>query len=581
MAKKRGSFSRHAGLNTVKILYALTMTLFVLLPLLLLASQIFFDSDGAFVGFSRAGEFFTNPSLGQATMNSIYVSTIATVIAVVLGFLFAYALERTSIHGKKTLHAIALLPLFAPTMLHGIALKYLLGRQGLITTGLFGLLPALDVNLYGKVLIIAAEVLYCFPQVVMIMSLALSNTDFRLYESSRIMGASRAREFFRLTLPNITYSLVSCIIVCFSLSFADFGAPKVLGEGYNVLSIEVYKRVIGQQNFSLGAVASFVLMIPAVLSYVANTLVRRKQEGTLNASSTRFRLEKRPLRDGIAGAYCWIIALAILVLIATMFLAATVRQWPYDLSLTFDRFLMKNVPRADGMQTYFNSLLLALVSAGVGTIMVFVATYLIEKVRSMQRTGAYIRFLSMLPMSIPGLVVGIAFILFYNHPANPLNFIYGTMAIMVIANVVHMFSTPYLTATASLRKQDKEYEMVSDVMGVPRVRTFFCVTLPLSLRAFAENFIYYFVNAMATISALVFLYSPGFKPMSVAIINMEETGDVATAAAMSLMILVTNLVVRLVFDKRVERLDDRVRHVERKPRRRRRKQEEGQDVMAA
>jgi iron(III) transport system permease protein len=146
------------------------------------------------------------------------------------------------------------------------------------------------------------------------------------------------------------------------------------------------------------------------------------------------------------------------------------------------------------------------------------------------------------------MVVGISFIFFFNSQSNPLNFLYGTIAILVISNILHYFSVPYLTAAGALKKLDKEFEIVAETMKVPRWKTFFRVSVPLSAHAIVEIAMYFFVNSMVTVSALVFLYSADFKIASISIIHMEEAGNISQAAAMSLLILLINVAVRVLYE---------------------------------
>ena len=167
------------------------------------------------------------------------------------------------------------------------------------------------------------------------------------------------------------------------------------------------------------------------------------------------------------------------------------------------------------------------------------------------------QLLSSIPLALPGMVIGLSFIFFFNSPDNPLNFIYGTVAILVLANVVHFYSVPFVTASSALKKHDKDYENVADSMRIPLWKSFTRVIVPLSLPAILEIFLYYFMNSMVTVSAVVFLYSAQFKVASIAITHMEEAGDIAQAAAMSLLILLVNIVARGIYELLVYRIKKR------------------------
>jgi iron(III) transport system permease protein len=149
-------------------------------------------------------------------------------------------------------------------------------------------------------------------------------------------------------------------------------------------------------------------------------------------------------------------------------------------------------------------------------------------------------------MAVPGLVLGLAYIFFFNHPDNPLNFLYGTMAILVICTITHFYTVSHLTAMTALKQMDREFESVSSSLKVPFYKTFIRVTVPVCLPAVLDISIYLFVNAMTTVSAVIFLYAPDTALASVAALNMDDAGDVAPAAAMCMMIFYAAAGVRIL-----------------------------------
>jgi iron(III) transport system permease protein len=525
----------------------------VVLPIWQLLFKSLHDADGRFVGLANYIYYFNTPALSHSLYNSLFVSAMTTVLAVSLGLLYAYGLTRTAIPAKGMFKALAMLPLFAPTLLNGIALIYLFGRQGLITRGIFGTFPGIDIGLYGPVGIIIAETLYAFPQAVMILTIALNLTDARLHEAAESLGAGRMRIFFTVTLPGIRYGLISAVFVCFILAFTDFGAPKVVGGNFNILATDIYKQVIGQHNFTMGAVVSVVLLIPTVVAFVADRLVQRRQAAAISAKSVPLAVRPHRGRDTFYLLFCGLVAALIAGFYLTALFASLVRAWPYQLSLGFWHYDFTGTG-GGGYAAFFNSIRMSFYSALFGTLITFTTAYLIEKSRQMPllRQAAY--FLSLLPLALPGLVIGLAYIFFFNARGwsfgglfipNPFGFLYATMAILVISNIVHFYSVSFLTATTALKQLDREFETVSESMGVSFWRTFGRVTVPVCLPAILEIGMYYFVNSMATVSAVIFLYSAELPLASVAVANMDDAGDIAPACAMSILIVLTNLAVRV------------------------------------
>lgn len=528
----------------------------VILPLFQLLSKSLMDADGNFVGIANFIYYFNTPALSSSLGNSLFVSVMTMAISVISGLLYAYALTRTNIPFKIFFKGVAMMPLFSPTLLNGITLVYLFGRKGLITLGFFGTVPGWNIDLYGPVGIILSEVFFTFPQAVLILSIALCMTDARLYEASDSMGASGWRTFFSVTLPGIRYGLLSALFVCFILAFTDFGAPKVVGGNYNILATDIYKQVIGQQNFVMGAVVSVVLLIPTVMAFIMDRIAQQRQVAMIAAKSVPLIPVPDKFKDRLFLIFCCSIAFMIICFFTTALFASLVKVWPYNLNLGFDHYNFNRMG-GGGYSAFFNSIQMSLYSALAGTAVTFSSAYLIEKSSGMRlmRQGAY--FLSILPLALPGLVIGLAYIFFFNTPgwsilgvriSNPFNFLYATMGILVLSNVVHFYTVSFLTATTALKQLDKEFEAVSESMGVPFYRTFFRVTVPVCLPAILEIGIYYFVNSMATVSAVIFLYSADIPLASVAVANMDDAGDIAPACAMSVLIVLTNVIVKVMYE---------------------------------
>ncbi len=536
---------------------ALWLLVGVVLPLIPMIGRSFRDNSGAWVGLANYARYLTTPSLVQSFINSLAVALTTTLLACGLGFIYAYALTRTAMPGKQIFRTLGLLSLYIPPLAVAIGLIFLFGNQGLVTTGLFGNLPGLNINLYGFNGIVIGEFLYCFPQAVILLMTALNLTDARLYEAAEVLGASKLKTFFTVTLPSVKYGLISAIFVCFILAFTDFGVPKVVGGNFNVLATDIYKQVIGQQNFAMGATISVFLLVPSVLAFVIDRIVQRRQTALVSAKSVPLQPQPNPGLDWAMFGFCSLVVGFAVAVFATIILASLVRVWPYDFSLSLKNYNFAGVG-GGGYRAYWNSIRMALYTAIFGTIIVFIGAYLVEKGRGLKWLRSAKYFLSTIPLALPGLVLGLSYVFFFNNPIwqipftgmaiyNPFASLYGTMAILVMVNIIHFYTVCFLTATTALKQIDPEFESVSASMAVPFYKTFWRVTVPLSLPAILEIGIYFFVNAMVTISAIIFLYPANLPLAAVAIVNMDDAGDISAAAAMSTLIVATSLGVRLLY----------------------------------
>jgi iron(III) transport system permease protein len=308
----------------------------------------------------------------------------------------------------------------------------------------------------------------------------------------------------------------------------------------------VFKLVIGQQDFQRGAVVGLLLLTPAVLTFGIDWLVRRKLTAMLTARAVPYAPKPARGFDRLMLAYALLISALMLAMIGMAAFASIATYWPYNLTPTLKHYTMGLVDAEVG-SAFVNSLTLAAGTAVFGTLIVFVGAYMLEKTRGMDPLRPVVRLLAMLPMAVPGLVLGLGYIFFFNAPGNPLHFLYQSMPLLVVCTIVHFYTTGHLTAVTALKSLDGEFEAVSASLKVPFFKTFWRVTLPISTPALVDIARYFFINAMTTISAVVFLYSPETKVASIAILNLDEAGETGAAAAMAVLIGAASATATLLF----------------------------------
>ena len=534
-------------------LVALALIAFLAAPLLAILQKSVQNSEGEFVALRNFIAYAQTPALLQSLWNSVWVSSVVTAVTVPLAFGFAYALTRSRMRFKALARTITLVPLLAPSLLAAISLIYWFGNQGLLKTWLTA--AGID-QIYGAPGIVLAEIFSTFPHALMILVTALAAADARLYEAADAMGTTASRKFFTITLPGAKYGLISAALVTFTLVITDFGIPKVIGGNFNVLATDVFKLVIGQQDFQKGAVVALLLLAPAVLTFAVDHWVSRKQTAMLTARAVPYRPKSAPLFDAAMSAYCAVICALILAMLGMAVFASFASFWPYDLKPSLRHYTMGLVDAEVGT-AFVNSLIMAGGTAVAGTLLVFVGAYLIEKSQGtpvasngfspVRLMRSAVRLLAILPMAVPGLVLGLGYIFFFNEPSNPLNGLYHTLTLLTICTVVHFYTTGHLTAVTALKALDPEFEAVSASMKVPFYKTFWRVTLPICTPALVDIARYFFINAMTTISAVVFLYSPETKVAAIAILNLDEAGEIGAAAACALLIAAANTVATLLF----------------------------------
>jgi iron(III) transport system permease protein len=521
------------------IFVAAALLLIIALPLVTLLAKSFTDADGAFVGLANYRSYFSTPALVQSLWNSVWVSALSTAIVIPLAFGYAYSVTRTALRFKPLFMAVALLPLFTPSLLSAISFIYIFGNQGFLKSWLLG------GTIYGPTGIVLAQVFYCFPHAFLIIATALGLADQRLYDAAQVMGTSRWRTFTAVTLPGAKYGLISAGFVVFTLVITDFGVPKVIGGQFSVLATDAYKQVVGQQNFPMGAVVGFILLVPAVLAFVTERLTQRRQVALLSARAVPLVPKANPLVDGLAMAFCTGFGLMLVGVLAVAVWASFVTYWPYNLSLSLKNYHFAEFDPT-GWQPYINSISMAAIAAVIGTVLSFVGAYFVEKGRDLPAGRSLIQLLAMLPMAVPGLVLGLAYVFFFNAPWNPLGVLYATLPLLAINCVAHFYTVAHITATTALKQIDREFESVSQSLKVPFWRTLGRVTVPICMPAILDIAVYLFVNALTTVSAVVFLYGAQTKVAAISIVHLDEAGATAAAAAMATVIFATALGVKVM-----------------------------------
>lgn len=535
--RRRISEARVATILVTLLIGILVVT--IALPLWALLSKSVQNSSGAFVGLANFVNYFSTPSLVKALWNSLWVSLLATAIVVPLAFVYAYALTRSCMRFRGFFTALALLPIFAPSLLSAISLIYIFGNQGFLKALLGGH------SIYGPIGIVFAQVCYCFPHAVMIIVTALRLADGRLYEVAEALGTKPSRVFFTVTLPGARYGLISAAFVVFTLVITDFGIPKVIGGQFNVLATDAYKQIVGQQNFEMGAVVGLILLAPAVFAFFVDRQIQKKQVALLSARAVPYEPKPKAARDVALMVYCLAIGAVLAAMLGISVWASFIKYWPYNLSLTFANYQFSNF-EPGGWSTYFTSLQMAGLVAVIGTTLIFTGAYLIEKTKVSPVLRSLAHLLAMLPMAVPGLVLGLGYVFFVNAKWNPLNVFYATLALLVVNTIAHFYTVAHITATTALKQIDNEFEAVSASMKVPFWVTFRRVIVPISMPAILDIAVYMFVNALTTISAVVFLYGATTKLASIAIVHMDEAGATAAAAAMASCIVLTAIGAKLL-----------------------------------
>lgn len=509
------------NLNSLKIVLIIFFLFAVLLPLLNIFSYIDFNSLEKFLG---------NALLKKAIANSVLYSTISAVISITLGFWFAYVILRTQIKYKELFVALFTVPMLIPSISHGMGLIVIFGTNGFLAN-FFNW----QESVYGSIGIVIGSLLYSFPVSFLMLLDVLKYEDGSVYEAADVLGISKFRQIKDITIPFLVKPLIIVFFAVFTMIITDYGVPLIVGGKTITLPVLMYQEVAGLLNFSKGAIIGAVLLIPAIVAFILDSAVNNSK----NTSKviTPINIVKNKSRDCFAyasiGAGLTLLLAPILVFVPL----SLVKKYPFNLEFTMNNII--NTFNLNGFNYLINSLTIALVVAIIGTIGAFVTAYLTVRVRS--RLSILLHLSTVISLAIPGIVLGLAYILFFKG-----SIIYGTIVILIVVNTIHFFASPYLMIYNVFGKMSADIENTAFILGISRYKVIKDVIIPQVKGTLYEMFSYYFVNCMMTISAVVFLSNTSNKPIALLIPQFEGQMMIECAAFVSVIILVTNVMMKAV-----------------------------------
>ena len=514
----------------------LLFAVFLAVPMVRLLMKSFLSDNGLTAAFYL--EVFGTRGFGEALINSFLIAGTSALVTTILAFIMAYSVHYTNIHPymKKVIGAVAVLPMLLPTITYGFAIIYSFGKEGLLTR-LFGhqLFP-----IYGFGGLLLGYVIYTLPVCYVLISNAMAYIDKKFMTVSRLMGDGPWATFRITVLHPLLGTLGASFVQSFFLSFTDFDIPAAVGGEYEVIASVLYNQMLGSvPNFNNGAVVAMVMLIPsvvsiAVLRYLDKYNVRYNRISPVD-------LKKNPVRDGAFGIAALLISLSVVSIFAVIFVIPFVEDWPYQVSFTLEN--VRNVFRDTELSNvYLNSIYVALYMALLGTLLVYGSALVTARSSLNPKIKQVIESVALITNTIPGMVLGLAFLFCFSGTS-----LQSTFLIIVICNVIHFYSTPYLMMKESLAKMNASWETTAMLMGDSWIKTIFRVVTPNAISTIITVFSYYFINAMVTISAVIFLAGARTMVITTKIKQLQYYNKYNEIFVLSMLLLVTNLAAKLLF----------------------------------
>lgn len=465
----------------------------------------------------------------QAARNSLVMMGLSTATATFAGLVFAFAATRPDVPGRRFFRGVALLPLFAPPFMVAFAYILMFGRQGLITRTLLGL----DVNIFGWHGLWLVQTVAFFPLAMLIIIGVLEAINPSLEHAARNLGADEWTVVRTITLALARPGIAGAALVVAISVLADFGNAVVIAGGFPLLATEAWFRMEGLADLKGAALVVAMLIVPTtVLFFLERYWVSRRAYVTVTGRGSPIdHPPTHPALRWAAAAFCAgmtvLVALVYLGVIAGAFTTVWGRDWTPTLAhwrLATDR-----------LPTLWASVRIgALAGAITGAVAVTVA-FLTS--RPLPLRGA-LDFLAVLPGALPGVFVGVGFVLAFNRP--PLELV-GTVWIIALALAFWHLPMGYQAAVATLKQIERSIEEAATNLGASGLRVLWDIYLPLLRRAFAGAFVVSFIRAVTNVSIVVFLVAPGNVVATFAILNMIGNGIWGAAAALTTMLLALTL----------------------------------------
>ena len=466
------------------------------------------------------------PRFRTATVNTLWITALSSSSAVLLGLLYALAVSKFRVPGWRFLGWVPLLGLFSPPFVGALALILLFGRNGVITSQLLGL----DVSLYGWHGVWLAQTLAFFPLAYLVLAGVLSRVPSSLEQAAAGYGAGSLAVLRTVTLPLAMPGILAATLFVSLGVLSDFGTPMLLGGRFRVLATEAYNQVTGWGNLEAGTALGLVLLVPALLIYALQLRSAAGERYATVGSRASFNqpLPLSPVLRWSLWTVCMLVALVLVAKTAAVVVGAFANVWAFDYTPTFRHFSWVNARLAD----LTNTLRLAPLAALLATAVSLLAAFLVHAARI--RGRMLLDLTTLLPAAIPGTLLGIAYVLAFNDGPIRLT---GTALLIVISMAVGSLPTAYRIIAASfIQMRGSLYEAASN-LGAGWARVFTDVAVPLLRGPVASATMLVFIHSLGTLSAVIFLVSPGLNLASVSILNLAEEGYWGGAAALATVLM--------------------------------------------
>lgn len=506
-------------------------------PLLLLAIIIIILFIGLFVvypvlrvitfpGVEDYLKLFQRSRWLKAISNSLQMTLLSATSCTAIAFLFAYVNARLDVPLKGLFRFVTLLPIVSPPFIVALSYILLFGVQGIITKQLLGL----RVDIYGRTGLWIVQTVTFFPYAYSVIYGVIRSISTNLEYAAYNMGASRWKVFRDVFWPLCRPGVAGGALVAAINVLTDFGNPQMIGGDLALLPTEAYMQISGWYDMKTASVLAVALLIPAVVLFLVQRFwVGKRSYVTITGKETSLNPFPVPkyVKWGLFSLTLFV-SLFILLVYGTLFYGAFTKAWGYDWTLTLEN--IKYVFEK-GSQIW-NSIRYAFLASLGAAFLAVVLAYIVQKKQvGINKT---LDFLGILPGAIPGMFLGIGFVMAFNTPPLELT---GTSAVMVLALLCWNIPTCYSSATAGLQQISASVEDAALNLGASSFRSFKDVIIPLLKTSFMSSFVLSFLRSVTCLSVVIFLYAPSTTVGTVSVMVLVQSGQWGAAAAFTIVLI--------------------------------------------
>ena len=506
------SLQREPALLLALLAVAALVLTFIVYPQL---QVVLAPGPGGYVQFLQEGTWVT------PLRNSVQLTLLSTTTAVLLGFIYAYAMVYSNMHWKPFFRLIGILPLLSPPFVVAAAYTLLFGARGVITYGVFGQSP----NIYGLNGVWGVQTIAFFPFAYQLIADALSRSDPRMEQAAHNLGAGSWRVFRTVTLPLARPGLGAAILTTAIYVLEDFGNPQLLGGVFfYVLPTQAYNLISSFGEYTSAAAVSTILLLLALGLYLAKVRLDGGRS-FVTISGRASSMPRPPVSRGVSWACfaaCLVLAGVILLVYGSLVVSALTLRFPNNLQFTTEHFqYVLSGTNGDALR---NTLVFSGVAAALSAVFALFAGWLVQRGQWPGRRA--LDLLLILPAAIPGIFFGLGYLTAFNQ--RWLDFV-DRGWLIIIAFVFWNIPVGYQAAVAGLRQIDRSIDEAATSLGASSLRGFREVILPMLGGSLRVGFVTTFVRAVTTLSLVIFLFTP---PTTVATIRIYQlVGDLNWGAA--------------------------------------------------